>query len=131
MKRSLLLLTLLVLLPSLARAELCAGWRTSDTLLLASALTLTEVDREQTQWMLSHGDYERYNWFMAGHPSATVIDRTFLLETVSAIVASCLLPNPYRDLLYIGWTGLEISDTAHNAKSVGAPISLLGINLSF
>jgi len=147
----------------------CDDWRGSDTLLLTSALIVTEIDREQTQWFLAQvitqqktvetstaetvtrrghtrtvtktsesqskfsisPYYEQWNFLIPGHPTATTVDTTIVLGTVSSIVASCLLPHPWRTVFFVTWITVETSATYHNVHDVGTPTPLLGMKLSF
>lgn len=130
-----LLVSLALLLVATSASAFCDDWRTADTVLLTSALVVTEVDREQTQWMVSQpraaGYYEKYNTFTGSQPSAATVNMTFAVETVAAVAAACVLPNPYRDLFFVGWIGVEYSVVHHNTATVGTPTPLLGMHLSF
>lgn len=105
-------------------------WHWYDTALLAGALAVTEIDREQTVWFLSRPSrYYEANPVLYGHPTVANVDTAVALTVGAAALTAWLLPEPYREILLVGWIATEGGIVYYNSYVNHTPAPLLGMNL--
>jgi len=125
-----LALALAVLLLASQAYALDDEWRWYDTALLAGALAVTEIDREQTEWFLARPNrYYEANPVLYGHPTSANVDTAVALAAGAAALTAWLLPEPYREMLLVGWIATEGSVVHYNSAVHQTPAPLLGVNL--
>lgn len=94
---------LLLLLSGTAKAE----WTTTDSALLAGALTLQAIDWGQTRAAMRHGGYTEKNPILGPQPSIGRLDKVCTLAMVGTVGLAYVLPPLYRRAFLGGVVTIE------------------------
>ena len=92
-----------------------SDWSPRDKALLSAALLATYADDQSTKGALKRGGQE-LNPIMGHNPSGSDLDTEALITSGLAASLAHGIPEKYRGAFLGGWTGLEGSLAAGNAK---------------
>ncbi len=111
-------LTLVLVLLLNGCAAVChGGWTRTDTALEVTAMGVTAIDEQQTEFIARHGDrFYEMNPLLGAHPNVGAVQGYFALALLHPVLA-CLLSPPLRRSLQIGTIAVEGITVLGNDKT--------------